>query len=264
MPGTRARVRGCDSEGRAYDALVPETIADLAVGFRLDTVAEQLRELDAVARRIGGAKPVIRSLLGTESLSSNQIMELAAGRDIAIGPDTERRMLRFEQACHEGRRARVLDRRLLMRVHGRLMPHGGVVRTGTAFAGSTTGSPADAVFVAPPAAEVEHLLADLVAFLARDDLCPVVQAAVGYAQLEFIHPFRDGNGRVGRWLAQVMPRRRGVAEVLVPPVGLYFATNPTTFLSAHEAYRDGDLKTWCTFVGDALEACATSAAALIG
>jgi Fic family protein len=261
--GTRERVRGCDREGRPFEALLPEAIADLDVPFSFDAVEHQLRELDTLARRTARAKPLIRSLLGTESLSSSQIMELAAGRDIVAGPETERRMLRFVQACHDGQRAAVLDRRLLLRVHQSLVPGGGTMRTGTSWAGSTTGSPADAVFVGPPAGALDELVDDLLAFLLREDLCPVVQAAIGYAQLEFVHPFRDGNGRVGRWLIQVVLRRRAVAQRLVPPAGLYFAANIEAFLTAHQAFRDGDERAWCTFVALALETCATSVAALL-
>jgi hypothetical protein len=256
-------VRGIDREGRPFDLLVPDSVAGLAVALRFDALTEQLRELDVRARRTAGAKPVIRSLLKTESLSSRQIMALAGGRDIDVGPDAERRMLRFEQACHDGSRAALLDRRLILHVHRRLVPRGGARRTGTVWVGGTA-SPADAVFVPPPVGEIDRLLDDLLAFLARDDLCPVVQASVGYAQLEFIHPFRDGNGRVGRWLVQVVLRRRGVAKVLVPPVGLYFAANPATFLPAHRAFRDGDLDSWCRFVAAGLEACAASSGALLG
>jgi len=86
---------------------------------------------------------------------------------------------------------------------------------------------------------------------------------VGHAQLESVHPFVDGNGRLGRWLVQAALRRRGVVRTLAPPVGLYFATYPRAFTTAIHAYHDGDVDTWCTFAGDALQACAASAHTLL-
>jgi Fic family protein len=263
MAGTQARVQHRDPDGRPYDELVPEPVADLAVDRRLDGAAAQVRALDERARRAAGAAGVVRSLLVTESLSSEQMNRLATGRPVAAGSAVDRRMRRFEQACRDGRRAGVIDLGHLLRIHGRLVERGGALRTGPAWVGSR-GSPADAVFVGPPVAQLDGLVADLLVFLARHDLCPIVQTAVAYAQLELIHPFRDGNGRMGRWLIQVMLHRRRVAGLLVPPVGVYFAANPNRFMTAHRAYREGDLDAWCTYFGAALEACAQSSAALIG
>jgi hypothetical protein len=118
-------------------------------------------------------------------------------------------------------------------------------------------------FMAPPAAALDGLVDDLVAFLARTDLCPVAQALVAYARLEHVHPFADGNGRVGRWLVQVVLRRRGVARVLVPPIGLVLAANPGGLFPAHRAFREGDIDAWCAFAGAALTNAATRAAALL-
>jgi len=64
----------------------------------------------------------------------------------------------------------------------------------------------------PPSVErVEELLEDLCAFMHRTDLPALVHAAVVHAQFETIHPFIDGNGRVGRCLAHSVLKRRGLA-----------------------------------------------------
>jgi hypothetical protein len=218
----------------------PEPIARLDVARRLDAVAAELRDLDARARATPGIRTLVRSLLATESLSCDQLMALASGARVIAQPGTERRVVRFEQACQEGRRAGSLDGASLQRIHRKIVPGRSDLR---------------------PTSDVEPLLEDLAAFLARDDLCPVVQAAIGYAQLLSVRPFEDGNGRLARWLVQVVLRRRGVATALVPPVGLWFAANPAAYLSAHEAYRRGDVDTWCSLVGSALHACAARATA---
>ena len=65
---------------------------------------------------------------------------------------------------------------------------------------------------------------DLCEFCNGADLPAIVQAALAHAQFETIHPFVDGNGRVGAHLIHVILRRRGLAPVVVPPVSLVLAT----------------------------------------
>ncbi|MFJ3381439.1 Fic family protein [Curtobacterium sp. NPDC090217] len=77
-------------------------------------------------------------------------------------------------------------------------------------------SPRLATYVPPPPDLVPEAMADLLVFLARDDLHPVAQAAIAHAQFESIHPFTDGNGRIGRALIGAVLRRRGVSRTTVP------------------------------------------------
>jgi Fic family protein len=71
---------------------------------------------------------------------------------------------------------------------------------------------------------VPALMQDLCDFCNADALPAVAQAAIAHAQFETIHPFVDGNGRVGRALVHVILRRRGLASTLVPPISLVLAT----------------------------------------
>jgi len=79
----------------------------------------------------------------------------------------------------------------------------GVVRTTQNWIGGRTTSPLGAQFIPPPPEEIAPLLDDLCVFINRDDLPAVAQAAITHAQFETIHPFADGNGRVGRCLIHV-------------------------------------------------------------
>ena len=72
----------------------------------------------------------------------------------------------------------------------------GRFRTVQNWIGGSDFSPRGADYVPPPADEVEPLMNDLVAFMARDDLHPVAQAAIAHVHFESIHPFNDGNGRL--------------------------------------------------------------------
>jgi hypothetical protein len=177
MPGTAHsahRIPGRDRRGRAYEHRVPSTISDLVTIPRLAKAETSVRALDELASTTPAAGPAVRSLLTTESLAGRQIRALAIGRRVTPGPDTDRSVRRFEQACHDGTRAPALDRALLLEAHRRIVPGGGTPRRRTAWIGRVD-SPADSIYVPPPATEVDRLLTDLLAFLRRDDLCPVAQ-----------------------------------------------------------------------------------------
>jgi Fic family protein len=122
----------------------------------------------------------------------------------------------------------------------------GHVRTVQNWIGGRLNSPLDAEFVPPPPAEVPTLLDDLVAFVNREDLPAVAQAAIAHAQFETIHPFSDGNGRVGRCLIQVVLRHRGLAPTLIPPVSMVLAANPKAYIRGLTDYRKGAIAAWCS------------------
>ncbi len=90
------------------------------------------------------------------------------------------------------------------------------------------------------AREVPALLDDLIAFSNRDDVEPGTQAAIAHAQFESIHPFTDGNGRIGRALIGAILRRRGVTPHTVLPVASALAADTTHYFSLLTAYREGD------------------------
>jgi hypothetical protein len=91
--------------------------------------------------------------------------------------------------------------------------HVGTFRDEQGWIGGT--SPLDANLVTPPPSELPALLADLLAYLNRSDVDPIAQAAVAHAQFEIIHPFADGNGRIGRVLISWLLTRR--LQLLTPP-----------------------------------------------
>jgi Fic family protein len=116
------------------------------------------------------------------------------------------------------------------------------------------------VFVPPPEDLVIPLLEDLVAFIGREDLPGVPQAAIAHAQFETIHPFIDGNGRVGRALVHVILRRRGIAARFVPPVSIVLAARPAAYVAGLTAFREGRLPDW---IGSFSEAAGRAAAVSI-
>jgi Fic family protein len=127
--------------------------------------------------------------------------------------------------------------------------HVGAVREEQGWIGGT--SPFDAHLVTPPPEELPRLLDDLVAFANRSDLDPVAQAAISHAQFEIVHPFADGNGRVGRVLvAWVLTRR--LALVVPPPVSVAIAADVGGYTSGLVQFRQGDHLRWIRWFADAV------------
>ncbi len=127
--------------------------------------------------------------------------------------------------------------------------HVGVLRAEQGWIGGT--SPLDAHLVTPPPEEVPALIDDLIVYVNRDDVDPVAQAAIAHAQFEIIHPFADGNGRVGRVLiAWILVRR--LSLVTAPPVSARIAADVGGYSSGLVLFRMGDHGTWVRWFADAV------------
>ena len=119
----------------------------------------------------------------------------------------------------------------------RLAEFGGRLRDSQNWIGGSSYNPCSATFVPPPEDHVADLLEDLCAFCNNEDLPAIVQAAMAHAQLETIHPFVDGNGRIGRVLIHLVLRRRGLAKRALPPISLILATWSNDYVAGLSATR---------------------------
>jgi Fic family protein len=155
----------------------------------------------------------------------------------------------------------------LLRWHGRLMVHRdlpaemkGAFRTTPGWVGGS--SPLDAAYVPPPADRLGPLVDDLVAFANRFDVDPVDQAALVHAQFETIHPFGDGNGRIGRVLiAWVLVRRTDIA--VPPPVSVFVARDRRGYLSGLHLFRTGGVDQWVSWFVTVVERSARATLTLV-
>jgi Fic family protein len=111
------------------------------------------------------------------------------------------------------------------------------VRTSQNWVGGSDWHPLDAEFVPPPADQVPVLMADLADYINSALHAPLIQAALVHAQFETIHPFTDGNGRVGRALIHTVLARRGMVRVAVLPVSLVMLTRSDAYVAGLTAYR---------------------------
>ncbi|MCL2467331.1 MAG: Fic family protein [Micrococcales bacterium] len=105
--------------------------------------------------------------------------------------------------------------------------------------GGSDHAPVGAVHVPPHPDRVPALMDDLMTFANRGDLDPVVQAAVVHGQFESVHPFTDGNGRVGRSLINAVWRARGVTRTIAVPIASALVTDRDRYFQLVNDYRDG-------------------------
>lgn len=112
---------------------------------------------------------------------------------------------------------------------------GGQIRTEQNWIGHHDG-PYRARFVPPPPEHVERLLVDLVTFCNHHDQSPIIQAALAHGQFEVIHPFADGNGRIGRALVHAVLARRGLTDRFAPPLSLYLSARKQHYVEALQSF----------------------------
>ena len=111
------------------------------------------------------------------------------------------------------------------------------VRTTQNWIGGSRYHPLDAAHVPPPPEEVPGLLEDLVQYMSGAVHSPIIQAALTHAQFETIHPFPDGNGRVGRALIHTVLTRRGLTSEAILPVSLVLATLQQEYIDGLDSFR---------------------------
>lgn len=137
--------------------------------------------------------------------------------------------------------------RLLMEGHpGMRQETIGALRTEQNWIGGGSFGPRDAEYIPPPPEDLQVLLEDLVSFSARTDLTPVALAALAHAQFEVIHPFVDGNGRVGRVLLQQLVVRRAGLEAPVP-VSVPWSRDTDRYVTGLRAFQGGETDSWLLF-----------------
>ena len=118
---------------------------------------------------------------------------------------------------------------------------------------------------APPPAEIPRLIDDLISFADDDqsDLDAVSRAALAHAQFEAIHPYGDGNGRLGRVLVSRVLRRSGVTARSTAPISVAIAQDPGGYLSGLHLFERGDHGPWVRWFAESATRAATAAEHLV-
>jgi Fic family protein len=160
-----------------------------------------------------------------------------------------------------------LSNRLIREIHGVLLSRGrgsgqdpGEFRRSQNWIGGTR--PGNAVFVPPPHNEVANCMGALEAFLHdEDDKLPVLlRAGLAHVQFETIHPFLDGNGRVGRLLITFLLCEKGILREPLLYLSLHLKEHRSQYYELLDRVRrDGDWEAWLEFFLDGVRRVADTA-----
>ncbi|MGW9629237.1 Fic family protein [Agromyces sp. NPDC055520] len=248
---------------RRIDVSMPPTIASLEyrpgteVMALIDEATRAIVALDADSR--GVIQALAGLLLRTESVASSRIERVDASIDAyaraAAGIKSDESATSMVAAttalaqmiarAGEHRDIRLVD---LLEAHATLMRddpvdarYAGRLRDVQNWIGGSDYSPLGAVHVPPPPETLPGYMEDLLRFANRDDVPAIPQAAIVHAQFESIHPFTDGNGRIGRALINAVLRRRGVTSRTVVPVASAMLAERERYFSLVNAYREGSV-----------------------
>lgn len=274
--GPTGRYEATSTAGEIVSAFVPDPLpplplpdlsggrqrslerALLACG-RLDGVTALLPEPDLFLYHYVRREAVLSSQIeGTQSsLSDLLLFELEEAPGVPVDDVVE--VSNYVGALEHGlarlREDFPLSNRLLREVHAKLLARGrgadkspGEFRRSQNWIGGTR--PGNAGFVPPPPAFIEDCMAALERFI-HDDAVPLpvlVKAAMAHVQFETIHPFLDGNGRVGRLLIALVLHQARVLRQPLLYLSLYFKQHREEYYRLLDIVRrDGDWEAWLDF-----------------
>ena len=232
--------------------------ADRAVG-RLDGSTETLPNPDLFVFMYVRKEAVLSSQIEGTQASLLDVIEYEA-KALRLGKsDDVEEVINYVAAMNHG-----LDRlkelpvslRLIREIHGKLLQgvrgserSPGEFRRTQNWIGSGGGSISEASFVPPPPNELIKSLGDLEKFIHSKSPMPILQkVGLTHAQFETIHPFLDGNGRVGRLLITFLLCEQGVLTRPLLYLSHYFKRHRTKYYDLLQAIRDtGDWESWLKF-----------------
>lgn len=244
--------------------------ATLALG-RLDSVTVLLPEPNLFLYAYIRREAVVSSQIeGTQSSLSDLLLfeiEDAPGVPFDDVVEVSNYVGALEHGLQRLRGGFPLSSRLIREVHGRLLARGrgrdkdpGEFRRSQNWIGGTR--PGNAQFIPPPPQRVGECMGELERFLHADPPAyPVlVQAALAHVQFETIHPFLDGNGRVGRLLIVLLLAERGTLTQPLLYLSLFFKQHRAEYYRLLDLVRgDGDWEAWLSFFLEGVETTATGA-----
>jgi cell filamentation protein, protein adenylyltransferase len=283
-------IRVGDGEA-AYYAFAPAPIPrrvelSAATVLQLSDADQAIGALRGLGGRLPNPHVLIQPYLRREAVASTRIEGtqstlsevLSAEAQSRVETEDQREVLNYVRALEAGltRLASLpLSKRLIREMHAELLRGvRGQERTPGEFRRSQNwiggSNPTNALYVPPPSRLLEDALDDFESFLHEDVQLPVlVRCALAHFQFETIHPFLDGNGRLGRLLIVFYLVERGVLLQPLLYLSSYFERHRNEYVDRLQGVRErGELDAWISFfvraVGVQAQAAISSAESLLG
>ena len=232
--------------------------ANLALG-RLDGMTSVLPDTDLFLYMYVRKEALLSSQIeGTQSsLSELLLFERAELPGVTL--DDVQDVANYVAAMDHGlariREGFPISLRLIRGIHEKLLSKGrgskrqpGEFRRSQNWIGGSR--PGNAVFVPPPPGQVPDLMSDLEKFIHADtpEIPALIEAGLVHVQFETIHPFLDGNGRLGRLLIAFLLCTQGILKEPILYLSLYLKTHRQTYYDLLQRVRDrGDWEAWLEF-----------------
>lgn len=247
--------------------------ADAAVR-NLELVAQMVPSLDWFLYGFVRKEAVLSSQIEGTQATLTDLFEYEATEDEKPTPDVEEvcnyvEALKYARGQLASARGLPLSMRLLNEAHKRLMrgvrgaskAPGQVRKTQNWIGGSR---PGNAAFVPPPPGQLPALLTNLEQFLHGDsELSPLARAGIAHVQFETLHPYLDGNGRMGRLLIALLLEHWNVLPHPLLYLSVFFKRHQAEYYRRLSRVRtDGDWEGWLDFFLDGVATTAEEAVTL--
>jgi Fic family protein len=231
--------------------------ADRAVG-RLAGEGRRLPNPHQLIRPFVRREAVLSSRIEGTQATLGELLAAEAGAAVERSPADLREVANYVVALEHGvarLRTLPLSLRLVRELHERLMrgvrgdtATPGEFRRSQNWIGPPGSTLADATYVPPPADQMMDCLASWERFLHDDSVPPLVHAALAHSQFEAVHPFLDGNGRVGRLLITLLLVDRQVLPAPLLYLSAYFeATRPEYYARLLAVTERGEWEEWLAY-----------------
>jgi Fic family protein len=233
--------------------------ADRALG-RLDGSIQTLPNPDYFVLMYVRKEAVLSSQIEGTQASLNDLLEAEADIVDKGRPGDVTEVSNYVIALNYGLKrldTLPLSLRLIREIHGKLMMgmRGGTktpgeFRTSQNWIGPEGAALAQALFVPPPPHQLPQMLGDFEKFLHADAQIPaLIKIGLAHAQFETIHPFLDGNGRVGRLLMTFLLCQQKILQKPVLYLSVYLRKHRARYYELLQATRDsGDYESWLKFL----------------
>lgn len=244
----------------------PPILVDEEMQKILSDADRKLGRLDGVSQVLPNPALFIAMYVNKEALLSAQIegtqaslIEVLSPEESEIRNENVRDVINYVKAVYYGL-SRVtelpMSLRLIREIHGILLGSGrgsqltpGEFRTTQNWIGAAGSTPSTASFVPPAIPDMHEALGDLELFLhAEDNIPSLIKIALIHAQFETIHPFLDGNGRMGRLLITFWLCQKSILSEPLLYISYYFKKNRSEYYDRLTAVRTkGDWEGWVKF-----------------
>ena len=289
MPRTTGRYAVTTTLGEAVRAFVPRPLPPAEPPLAKECFSDLNRQAEMALARLAGVSGLapsvdwlLYSAIRKEALLTSQIegtqatltdlFDKEAGLKIHNADDVQEvtnylRAFRWVQAQLHDPQGLPISVRLLCQAHGLLLDgvrgagkQPGQLRRSQNWIGGTR--PGNAAFVPPPPDEVAELLGALEHFIHQPhpELPPLVNIALVHAQFETIHPFLDGNGRIGRLLIAALLQAWGLLQEPLMYLSGYLKQPQGEYYRRLSAIRShGDWEAWVQFFLEGVASAASQA-----